>query len=101
MDEDVVFLAAGRPPMRGRDEFASSFQSVLEHARIDTRGTIHEVRVSGDLAYCWTDLAVLVTPRSGAPVRRSGPALTVLRRNPDGAWVVLRDANLLVTDEQG
>ena len=101
MDEDVVFLAAGRPPMRGRDEFASSFQSVLEHARIDTRGTIHEVRVSGDLAYCWTDLAVLVTPRSGAPVRRSGPALTVLRRNADGAWVVLRDANLLVTDERG
>jgi uncharacterized protein (TIGR02246 family) len=99
MDEDVVFLVPGRPPMRGREEFASSFRSVLQHARIDTRGTVHEVRVGGDLAYCWTDLTVKITPKSGAPVERSGPALTVLRRNAEGAWVVLRDANLLAAGE--
>lgn len=28
-------------------------------------------------------------------MRNSGYVLTILRKNPDGAWVIARDANLL------
>jgi uncharacterized protein (TIGR02246 family) len=99
MEEDVVFLTAGRPPMRGRNTFATSFQTVLESARIESRATVQEIQVSGDLAYSWTDLIVDIIPRSGAPVRRTGPVLTILRRRAAGGWAVYRDANLLVAAE--
>ena len=52
-----------------------------------------------DLAYCWNRLSVTVTPLpSGAPMRRSGYTLSVLRKKADGRWVLFRDANLLTTD---
>jgi uncharacterized protein (TIGR02246 family) len=100
MDEDVVFLTAGRPPMRGRDTFAESFRTVLQGARIESSAIVREVLVSGDLAYSWSDLTVDVIPRSGPAVRRTGPALTILRRNAAGAWAVHRDANLLAAADQ-
>ncbi|HMF61671.1 MAG TPA: SgcJ/EcaC family oxidoreductase [Vicinamibacterales bacterium] len=100
MDEDVVFLTAGRPPMRGRDTFAASFQTVLQGARIESSATVREVHVSGDLAYSWADLTVDVIPRSAAPVHRTGPVLTILRRNAAGGWAVHRDANLLAAADQ-
>jgi ketosteroid isomerase-like protein len=31
----------------------------------------------------------------GSTVERSGPVLTVLRKEPDDRWVVFRDANML------
>ena len=100
MDEDVVFLTAGRPPMRGRDAFGASFQSVLQGARIESSAVVREVQVSGDLAYSWADLTVDVIPRSGAAMHRTGPVLTILRRNAAGGWAVHRDANLLVAADQ-
>jgi uncharacterized protein (TIGR02246 family) len=100
MDEDVVFLTAGRPPMRGREMFAASFRTVLEGARIESSATVQEVQVSGDLAYSWADLTVDIIPRSGPPMHRTGPTLTILRRNAAGRWAVHRDANLLGAPDQ-
>jgi uncharacterized protein (TIGR02246 family) len=96
MDEDVVFLTPGQPPMRGRDRFMAGLDAALAHVRIDPTSEVQEVQVAGDLAYCWNRLEVTVTPlRGGEPGRRSGHALTVLRKQSDGTWVVSRDANLL------
>ena len=96
MTEDVVFLVPGRPPMRGRREFEQGLRSLLAQHRIESRGEIQEVAVSGDLAYCWSQLNVRVIPRSGGEGNvRSGNAMSILRRQTDGAWKVVRDANLL------
>jgi ketosteroid isomerase-like protein len=38
---------------------------------------------------------VKVTPRDGKPFRRSGYTLSLFRREPSGAWVLARDANLM------
>jgi uncharacterized protein (TIGR02246 family) len=101
MAEDVIFLTAGQPPMRGRDAFAAGFRAALEKAGIESRGDVKEVRVAGDLAYCWTHLSVTMIPRgSGDAVYRTGPALTILRKDPDGRWVVFRDANLLAVEKR-
>jgi uncharacterized protein (TIGR02246 family) len=96
MTEDVVFLRAGQPPLRGRKAFAEGTRAALEKFRIESSGDVQEVRTSGDLAYCWTELTVSMVPRDGGPVsRRAGPTLTLLRKGRDGKWVVSRDANLL------
>lgn len=36
-----------------------------------------------------------MTPPGGAPLRRSGYTLTILRKEADGQWRLARDANLL------
>jgi uncharacterized protein (TIGR02246 family) len=95
--EDVVFLVPGHPPMRGRDAFAASFKG-LGKAHIEGKSEIQEVQVSGDWAYCWTQLTVTMTPPGGAPMRRTGPTLSILRKQPDGSWVMFRDANLLTVE---
>lgn len=99
MAEDVVFLTAGQAPIRGRQEFAAGLRSLLENFSIRSSGKIQELQISGDLAYCWTFLTVDVLPLvKGDAVRRTGPALTILRRQPDGTWVVFRDANMLAAE---
>lgn len=96
MAEDVVFLVAGRPPMRGRAAFESGLRKLLATHRIESTGEVQEVRVSGSLAYCWTQLAVRIVPRTGGPAAtRAGSALSILSKQASGSWVLVRDANML------
>jgi uncharacterized protein (TIGR02246 family) len=96
MADDVVFLTPGNPPMRGRDAFASAFTGAIDAYRIEGVPEIQEIKVEGNLAYCWNYLTVTMTPRAGgAPMRRRGHALSILRRRPDRRWELIRDANLL------
>jgi uncharacterized protein (TIGR02246 family) len=92
MADDVVFFVPGRA--FGKQEFAAAQQG-LAGARLEATSNVREVRVSGDWAFCSTDLTVVMTPADGSPVRRSGNTLSVFRRLPDGRWVLARDANLL------
>jgi uncharacterized protein (TIGR02246 family) len=94
MAEDVVFLVPGHPPMRGKAAFAAG-QEGLRDLDIEGRSEIQEIEVFGDWAYVWTTLSIVVTPKHrGAAVRRSGPTLSILRKE-HGKWVVARDANML------
>jgi uncharacterized protein (TIGR02246 family) len=96
MDESVVFLGIGRPPMRGRSSFEAGLRKLLGTHRIESTGVVHEVDVSAGLAYCWTDLTVRIVPRNGGEAAtRTGSALSILRKQAGGAWVVVRDANML------
>jgi uncharacterized protein (TIGR02246 family) len=99
MAEDVVFLLPGQPPMRGRETFVAAFRAGLDRIRIQSTGKIEELRISGDMAYLWSYLEVTVTPlQGGSPMRRSGYTLTLLRKEPDGRWVLFRDANMLTPE---
>ena len=95
MTDDVIFLVPGREPMR-REEFASLSRVPVGSIppTIEANSDIMEIQVSGDMAFMWTRLSVLVTPPSGSKVARAGHTLTVLRR-VNGRWLVARDANLL------
>jgi len=117
MDEDVVFLIPGQPPMRGRDAFAASFSKMpLDRFRLEVTSNIKEIQVNGDWAYCWNQLTVNMVPAGSAntasavtsnpqsptsnpkvPPRRSGYTLSILRKKDD-KWVLFRDANLLAPD---
>ena len=96
MADDVVFLVAGHPPMRGRAAFEKGLRGLLASHRIQSEFVVEEIEVAGALAYCWSSLKVTTTPLAGgAPSLRSGPALSILHRQHDRSWVVVRDANLL------
>jgi uncharacterized protein (TIGR02246 family) len=96
MAEDVVFLVAGHPPMRGRSSFERGLRGLLSQNRIESTGEVQEIAVSGDLAYCWTALIVRIVPIAGGTATvRTGSALSIFRKQPDGSWVVARDANML------
>ncbi len=98
MAEDVVFLVAGHPPMRGRSGFEQGLRGLLAQHRIESTSEIQEIEVSGSLAYCWNQLTVRVIQRSGGSgMLRTGSALSVFRKQPDGTWLLVRDANLLAT----
>jgi uncharacterized protein (TIGR02246 family) len=99
MTEDAVFLSPGRPPIRGRVAFAQSMIRVLKDHAVVSSGEIQEVRVSGDLAYCWTNLTVSLSPLEGdLGSTHRGPALSIFRRQPNGSWALARDANMLAPD---
>jgi uncharacterized protein (TIGR02246 family) len=95
MTDDVVFLVPGRAPMN-KQEFAALSRMPAGSAplQIDGRSEIQEIVVSGDMAFMWTKLSVVMTPPGGQPIERAGNTLTVLRRE-SGRWLIARDANLL------
>lgn len=96
LSDDVVFLTPGQPPVCGRDVFLDAFREGLQHYRIESRGEIKDICITADLAYCWTYLSVTAIPHQrGLPVRRSGNTLSVLKKQPDSGWVIVRDANML------
>ncbi len=102
MTEDVVFLIPGRPPM-DKAEFAAVSRIPPGSTAPVIRGTstVKEVQVSGDLAFIWTELAVVVTPPGVVvPIERAGHTLTVFRRIA-GKWLLARDANLLAPVQRG
>jgi uncharacterized protein (TIGR02246 family) len=96
MADDVVFLVPGKPPLTGRSAFETGLRHLLKSNRIDSKGDVQEIQVSGDLAFSWTRLTVSITPRSGGTANvRNGSALSIFRKQTDGSWVLVRDANLL------
>ena len=96
MCEDVVFLVAGHEPMRGRQAFADGLRSLLKTHRIQSSGIVQEVVVSGDLGYSWTQLHVSMSALAGGDSSvRTGSTLSIFRKEPSGAWLLARDANLL------
>jgi uncharacterized protein (TIGR02246 family) len=95
MADDVVFLVPGQPPF-GKEVFAAA-QDGFEKYHFEATSEVRELRVSGDWAYCWHYLAVVMTPLDGGgAVRKSGNILGIFQRLADGRWALARDANLLM-----
>src|SRR5712691_7303504 len=89
MAEDVVFYVVGQPPMRGRETFAAGFRTAVQHFRIESTAKIEEIQVIGNFAHLANYLTVTMTPLQGGSImRRSGYTLTVMRKEPDGRWVL-------------
>jgi uncharacterized protein (TIGR02246 family) len=96
MAEDVIFLVPGQPPF-GKQKFAEASRGMRD-LRIDGKSDVQEVVVSGEWAWCRTQLQISVTAPDGKVVRRSGATLSILRKQADGSWLLARDANLLATE---
>lgn len=92
--DDVVFLAPGQPPIRGKGAVRELFSVVLSRFELEQDFVIQEIQVLGEWAFCWgTDSSVMRPLNGGAPVRARGMGLSLLRRSAQGAWRFARGIN--------
>ena len=95
MADGVVFLNPGREPL-GRDGFPAGFSAGHQRSRIHCVSEPQDVTVTGDVAFTVCRDSLSVTPRAGgAATTLAGHRLTVYRRQPDGRWLLARDAHTL------
>jgi uncharacterized protein (TIGR02246 family) len=95
MSEDAVFLRCGRPPMT-KTEFAAGFREGAGRARIQGSHEVKDIRASGDVAYLWSYISIVMTSKeNGASTERDGHVLTVFRKSPSGEWLLARDTDLI------
>ena len=95
MADDVVFLNPGQAPC-GRDRFSPGFLAAHQQARIHCISELEDVVVVGEVAYTLSRDSLSVTPRAGGEAMQlAGHRMTVFRKQPDGRWLLARDANTL------
>jgi len=95
MADDVVFLNPGQAPV-GRDGFSPGFSAAHQQGRIHCISEVEDVVVVGEVAYTRSRDSLSVTPITGAEVAQlAGHRITVWRKQPDGLWLLARDAALL------
>lgn len=95
MADDAVFVNPGHAPF-GRDGFSANFSAAHQQVRIRCSSELEEVVVVGDVAYTRSRDELSVSPRAGGEAARlSGYRLTVYRKQPDGRWLLARDAHTL------
>src|SRR5262245_27138021 len=92
MADDVLFRTPGGEPF-GKEAFERGARA--REMKVESTIEVEEVEVNGDRAWMRNPLDVTMTSPEGSVTRRSGYGLTILRRQPDGRWVIARDANLL------
>jgi len=95
MADDVVFLNPGRAPF-GRDGFPAGFSAGHQRSRIHCISELEEVTVAGEIAYTLCRDSLSVTPRAGGEATHlAGHRITIYRKQPDGRWLLARDAHTL------
>jgi uncharacterized protein (TIGR02246 family) len=101
MTDDVVFLNPGQAPF-GRDGFSHAFSAAHQQAVVRCISELEEVVVVGEVAYTRSRDALSVTPRAGGKAAQfAGHRMTVYRKQPDGRWLLARDAHTLSPAEIG
>jgi uncharacterized protein (TIGR02246 family) len=98
MSDEAIFMAPGQEPF-GKEAFAASSKA-MEGVQIDGTSEIVELKILDGWAWIRNRLRVTITPPGGKPMIRSGYTLSILRKNPDGKWVIARDANLLAPENK-
>jgi uncharacterized protein (TIGR02246 family) len=95
MTDDVLFLNPGRVPF-GRDGIAVGFSFAHQQSRIRCISELEEVVIVGEVAYTLCRDSLSVTPRAGGEATElAGNRITIYRKQPDGRWLLSRDANTL------
>ena len=95
MSDDVVFLNPGQAPL-GRDGFSPGFSAAHQQARICCISELEDIVVVGEVAYTLSRDSLSVTPRAGGEAMQfAGHRITVYRKQPDGRWLLARDAHTL------
>jgi uncharacterized protein (TIGR02246 family) len=93
--DDVVFLNPGQAPS-GRDGFSANFSAAQRQVRINCVSELEEVVVASDVAYTRSRDELSVAPHGGGQAAQlAGHRLTVYRKQPDGRWLLARDAHTL------
>lgn len=93
MADDVLFITPGAEPF-GKEAFAGG-EEQMKNMTMEADIDIKEIEVAGPWAWMRSFLNVTFTPTGGTALKHSGHILTVLQKQPDGRWVIKRDANFV------
>lgn len=93
--DDVVFINPGQAPS-GRREFSANFVTAHQQIRVHCVSELEEVVVVGEVAYTRSRDTLSVSPRAGGEeTKLAGHRITIYRKQPDGRWLLARDAHTL------
>jgi len=93
--DDVVFLIPGEQ-CSDRDAFSTKFSAAHQQLRIGCVSELIEAVIVGEVAYTRSRDSLTVSPRAGGEESRlAGDRMTIYRKQPDGRWLLARDANVL------
>lgn len=95
-DVDEVKMTHGIPTIVGKADHYAKVKKSFDAARgkFDRKMEVNleEIVVSGDYAFVRGTYTAASTPKSGgAATLTDGKFITVLRRQPDGSWLIYRD----------
>lgn len=93
MADDAVFLVPGQEPF-GKDGWSERMKGI----RVEGQNEILEIKITGEWAWMRSRLRVTVTPSNARPSVLSGHTMSILRKTPDGKWLLARDANMLTPE---
>lgn len=94
---DVIIKAPGSPPILGISAVEQALTAFLEGHSETVDYEVAEVEVSGQLAFARISESARILSRSGSRAWSvNGMHLTILRRQPDGAWLLARDISSLM-----
>ena len=89
--EDAVILRSGAEAVRGKAAIAALLTEEFKQFNVkDVDGRISEVVASGNLGVETGTYDMTLIMINGTPVSERGKYLHVWRREPDGAWKVIR-----------
>ncbi len=91
--DDVIFIVPGKEPF-GKEAFAAANQQQMQSVEMDASIDIKEIEVAGEWAWMRSFLEITFM-RDGKAAKHSGHILTIWQKNPDGRWVIKRDANFV------
>ena len=97
---DVIVKGPASPPVVGKSALEQALSTFLDAYSETVDYEVQEIEVSDELAFARLAESATMLPRSGdSPSSVSGMHLTILRRQPDGAWLIARDISSLIDAE--
>ena len=90
-EEDAVYMPAGRPALRGRQEILEHQRTVIAELSPEWRVQPEETLEAGNLVIQRGRYFVRLSPDGGEATNAVGKYLIVLRRQPDGSLKLLWD----------
>ncbi|MDJ0906898.1 MAG: SgcJ/EcaC family oxidoreductase [Woeseiaceae bacterium] len=94
---DVIVKPPGAPPIMGIGALREALTAFLDEHSETVDFVVDEIEVSGSLAFARISECANILPKSepeGFSV--DGMHLAILRRQPDGGWLLTRDVSSLI-----
>ena len=94
---DVIVKPPDAAPVAGKDALQQALGTFLETHSETVDYDIQEVEVCGRLGFAFILESAQIRPRSGGDATSmQGMHLSILRRQPDGEWLIARDISSLI-----